>query len=240
MSPVITRSTPLSRTAGALALLLVLALAAAPWWGSSATLHLIGEFSVYLALASLWNLLAGHTGLVSVGQQAYVGLGGYALFTAALFAEVHPLLAIPLAGLVAPLVAALVFRLQVRLFRHWHLGGGRGVSPLCSPTGGAGRRLGDFAASPSDKATGRQGGARGLDLLGGAGDWRGLSGHGLPAAGGTGHRGDAGGPQGIWGYVAARWNLSLFPVGYRISWGAPTEKAPTEKAPTEKAPTEKE
>ena len=31
-------------------------------------------------------------------------------------------------------------------------------------------------------------------------------------------------PRGLWGYAAARWNLSLFPVGYRITWKAPTNK----------------
>jgi len=33
-----------------------------------------------VALASTWNLLAGYAGMVSVGQQAYVGLGAYAVF----------------------------------------------------------------------------------------------------------------------------------------------------------------
>ncbi len=33
-----------------------------------------------LALAQLWNVLAGWGGLISVGQQAFVGLGAYALF----------------------------------------------------------------------------------------------------------------------------------------------------------------
>ena len=40
------------------------------------------EIYAYVALASLWNLLAGYAGLVSVGQQAYVGLGAYVLFGA--------------------------------------------------------------------------------------------------------------------------------------------------------------
>jgi branched-chain amino acid transport system permease protein len=101
-------------------LVLLAVLAAAPWWASSSFLHLAGEFAVYLALATLWNLLAGYTGLVSVGQQAYVGLGGYITFSLALFLGVHPLLAIPLAGLVAALVAipvaALVFRLAGAYF----------------------------------------------------------------------------------------------------------------------------
>ena len=116
----VTRSTRASRAAGVLALLVIILLAAAPWWGSRADLRLIGEFATYVALASLWNLLAGYAGLVSVGQQAYVGLGGYVLFTCALFLGVNPLIAIPLAGLVAALaaipVAKLVFRLQGAYF----------------------------------------------------------------------------------------------------------------------------
>ena len=76
----------------------VVALAAAPWWAGRADLRLLAEIYAYVALASLWNLLAGYAGLVSVGQQAYVGLGGYVLFALAMLAGVPPLLAIPLAG----------------------------------------------------------------------------------------------------------------------------------------------
>src|SRR6185503_6598577 len=50
-------------------------LAAAPAWGGRDDLRLLSEIYAYVALASLWNLLAGYAGLVSVGQQAYVGLG---------------------------------------------------------------------------------------------------------------------------------------------------------------------
>ena len=58
-----------------------MALLTLPWWsGDPGWMRLIAEMAYYLALAQLWNLLAGYAGLVSVGQQAYVGLGGYALF----------------------------------------------------------------------------------------------------------------------------------------------------------------
>ena len=77
---------------------LVVALAAAPAWAGRDDLHLLGEIFAYVALASLWNLLAGYAGLVSVGQQAFVGLGGYMLFALAILAGVSPLLAIPAAG----------------------------------------------------------------------------------------------------------------------------------------------
>jgi branched-chain amino acid transport system permease protein len=66
-------------------------------------------------LASLWNLLAGYAGLVSVGQQAYVGFGAYALFALAMLAGVHPLAALPLVGVAAAVVAVPVAALMFRL-----------------------------------------------------------------------------------------------------------------------------
>jgi branched-chain amino acid transport system permease protein len=107
---------------GLLALLaiVVIALAAAPVWGGRDDLRLLAEIYAYVGLASLWNLLAGYAGLVSVGQQAYVGLGAYLLFALTLLAGVPPLLAIPLAGVIAALVAlpaaALLFRLRGHYF----------------------------------------------------------------------------------------------------------------------------
>ncbi|HET8918263.1 MAG TPA: branched-chain amino acid ABC transporter permease [Xanthobacteraceae bacterium] len=95
-------------------------LAAAPWWGGRDDLQLLSEIYAYVALASLWNLLAGYAGLVSVGQQAYVGLGAYSLFALAILFGVSPLWAIPLAGLIAAVlsipVALLVFRLRGHYF----------------------------------------------------------------------------------------------------------------------------
>jgi branched-chain amino acid transport system permease protein len=151
MRSAITRATPASRIAAVLAMVLIAVLIAAPWWGSTATLRLIGEMMVYLALTSLWNLLAGYTGLVSVGQQAYVGLGVYVLVFCALHFGINPVYAIPVAGLIAALIALpvgkLVFRLQGAYFaigtwvvaevfrllvsqqgKDWGLGGGSGIS----------------------------------------------------------------------------------------------------------------
>jgi branched-chain amino acid transport system permease protein len=83
-------------------------------------MQLLGQVFTYLALASLWNLLAGFTGLVSVGQQAYVGFGGYMLFAFTIFAGLNPLLAIPIAGVLAAIAAipvgALIFRLSGAYF----------------------------------------------------------------------------------------------------------------------------
>jgi branched-chain amino acid transport system permease protein len=105
--------------AGLFGLTLVV-LASAPLWAGRQDLRLLAEIYAYVALASLWNLLAGYAGLVSVGQHAYVGFGAYALFAMTIFLGVHPLLAIPICGLVGALlalpVAALVFRLRGHYF----------------------------------------------------------------------------------------------------------------------------
>ena len=95
------------------------ALAAAPWWADRASLRLLAEIYAYVALASLWNLLAGYAGLVSVGQQAYVGLGAYVLFGLATLAGVHPLVAIPIAGAAAAIVSVPVAALMFRLRGHY-------------------------------------------------------------------------------------------------------------------------
>jgi branched-chain amino acid transport system permease protein len=114
------RSTALSRVAFVLFLVLIVILALAPWWAGRADMRLMSEMFLYLALASLWNLLAGYAGLVSIGQQAYVGFGGYALFALAMFAGLPPLAAVPLIGLAGALVAApvalLIFRLHGAYF----------------------------------------------------------------------------------------------------------------------------
>ena len=112
-----TRSSQVGVTLIAVALVV---LALAPFWAERATLRLLAEIFTFVALASLWNLLAGYAGLVSVGQQAFVGLGGYFLFALVVLLDAHPVAAIFIAGpvgaLVAVPVAALVFRLRGAYF----------------------------------------------------------------------------------------------------------------------------
>ncbi|HET6439228.1 MAG TPA: branched-chain amino acid ABC transporter permease [Anaeromyxobacter sp.] len=98
---------------GALLLALTLSL---PFWAELSTQQFAVEFLYTLALAEMWNLLAGYGGMVSIGQQLFVGLGGYTLVVLALKLGVHPLLALlvaaPVAALVAATVSVLLFRLQ--------------------------------------------------------------------------------------------------------------------------------
>ncbi len=117
---IVTRSTRATRFIALLGAALLVLLIAAPWWAGRADMRLMGELFLYLALASSWNLMAGYAGLVSVGQQAYVGFGGYMLFALTMFAGFPPLVAIAAAGVLGALisipVAALIFRLRGAYF----------------------------------------------------------------------------------------------------------------------------
>jgi branched-chain amino acid transport system permease protein len=98
----------------------LLTCAAIPLFGDNADRQLGLEFAATLTLATLWNLLAGYAGVVSIGQQAFVGLGGYLLFALVVFAGLPALAAIPLAaiacGLIAIPSARLLFRLRGPFF----------------------------------------------------------------------------------------------------------------------------
>jgi branched-chain amino acid transport system permease protein len=100
--------------------LLMAALIGLPLIASRGLLQDLVFIFYMLSLAQFWNLLAGYTGLVSVGQQAFVGLGGYLLFAFTIMAGLDPLMAIALAGIVAAIFAVptafIVFRLQGAYF----------------------------------------------------------------------------------------------------------------------------
>lgn len=94
----------------------VLLLAAAPHVLDAGGLTVLTEFLCLLVLALMWNLLAGYADIVTVGQHAFVGVGAYAFYGAAVLLRLDPYLAIPLAGAAALIVAlpvmAIVFRLR--------------------------------------------------------------------------------------------------------------------------------
>lgn len=96
------------------AVLLVLALWVPYNVDLGALSNLVGFF-VLVILAVSWNLLAGYGGMISIGQQAFIGVGGYATIHLADAVGVPLLLAVPLAGALCALVALptslLLFRL---------------------------------------------------------------------------------------------------------------------------------
>jgi len=111
---VVERSTRASRVSAVGFGVVLVALATLPFWGGPGDMRLVAEMSYYLALAQLWNLLAGYAGLVSVGQQAFVGLGAYAFFYMVGPLAMSPYLALAIAG---PAVALISFPVALVVFR---------------------------------------------------------------------------------------------------------------------------
>lgn len=111
----VARATRASRIGGLCALALTGVLASFPLWADAGWMREFNEIACYLIFAMMWNLLAGYGGMVSIGQQAYLGLGGYALLAMGNFLGVNPFLAVPIAGLLAMIVAWPVSKIAFRL-----------------------------------------------------------------------------------------------------------------------------
>jgi branched-chain amino acid transport system permease protein len=114
--PGVRRSTPESWVALVVFAALVVVFAMEPSWGDPSTANDLIRLFTLLCLAQMWNLLAGYAGLVSIGQQAYIGIGAYTLVW---FGNVHGVdvfWCVPLAALVAAVfalpLAGIAFRLR--------------------------------------------------------------------------------------------------------------------------------
>ena len=115
-APAVTRGGRGSWVGGGTMLLVVALLAAVvPYAVTLGALSSLVMLFALVILGTTWNLLAGYGGMVSVGQQAYVGVGGYALIQLADAAGAPPWAAVLAAGLVGAAIALptsyLVFRL---------------------------------------------------------------------------------------------------------------------------------
>lgn len=140
-----TRTSVFAAIAGAVLLIVLIAM---PSFASRSVIQDLLFILTMLTLAQYWNLLAGYAGLVSVGQQAFVGIGAYTLFAGTIHWGLDPVLAIALAGFVAMALALptafVIFRLRGAyfaigtwvaaevyrlLFAQWKsVGGGTGTS----------------------------------------------------------------------------------------------------------------
>ena len=127
-------------------------LAAAPFLLGSNSLNNLIQLYFLVILAMMWNALAGFGGLVSVGQQAFIGIGAYAVVFLSLQHSLNPYLSMLLATLIGtaisiPLgaillwlrggafaigtwVVAEVFAIAVALDPNPAIGGGTGTSAL--------------------------------------------------------------------------------------------------------------
>jgi len=101
------------------AAVLIFVLALIPSFVGESIVNRLSQFFALLILAVGWNLLAGYGGMVSIGQQAFLGLSSYAV----LYLSLHGVLAwwgVPLAilfaGLVSVPISFLAFRLRGSFF----------------------------------------------------------------------------------------------------------------------------
>lgn len=104
----------------ALALPCFLILAAMPMLVSEGNLRLMIEILAVFAFAQSWNFLAGYVGLMSFGQQLFIGLGAYFVFIVSDRLGINPFLLLPVSflfcGAAAALVSPFVFRLRDAYF----------------------------------------------------------------------------------------------------------------------------
>ncbi len=111
----VVRASRFSIVATAVSVAAVIVLALGPSWASRGTKLSLIQIFYYLSLAQMWNLLAGYAGLVSVGQQGFVGVAAYAVFVLAERNGIDPFLAMALAGLLTAALSAPVALFAFRL-----------------------------------------------------------------------------------------------------------------------------
>jgi len=86
----------------------------APWILPASAVTILMNFFILVIMATMWNLLAGYAGMVSIGQQCFIGLGAYATLYFAI-KGMDPFVAIPLAVVVCAVIAYPVTYLLFRL-----------------------------------------------------------------------------------------------------------------------------
>jgi branched-chain amino acid transport system permease protein len=109
------RQTPSGVVAMAIGIGVLIAIVAMPWWASQGLIRDVVELCCYIAIAQMWNLLAGYGGLVSVGQQTFIGVAAYTMFVMAQLWGINPFVAVVLCLIVPAIVAVPTYGLLHRL-----------------------------------------------------------------------------------------------------------------------------
>ena len=109
------RWTPVSIASVALMCLMLVLLAGGPFVLGANTIDKLTTLFIYVILAMTWNALVGYAGLVSVGQQAFFGLGAYGavrLADAGVNVYLALVLAASIVGVLSIPIAAVMLRLR--------------------------------------------------------------------------------------------------------------------------------
>ena len=87
---------------------IVVLLITLPLWARQGVVNVFLLIMLYMAVGEMWNLLAGYAGLVSLGQQIFIGLGGYSLAVLTEVYHLNFLLAILIGGVVSGVFALVI------------------------------------------------------------------------------------------------------------------------------------
>ena len=100
--------THISKIRIALLVLVALVLGLVSIFGDPYTKLVLMLAFLYMSLGQFWNLLGGYAGLVSLGQQIFIGLGGYTLAVTVLYYGFPMWLGVLTGGVIALLFALII------------------------------------------------------------------------------------------------------------------------------------
>ena len=96
--------------------IVLVVLIAFPFFAGTPWTRRLVDFFTLLALAQFWNLMLGYAGLISVGQQGYIGIGSYTLWLFADVLHINPFISVIFAAIGGAIIAlpaaTLVFKLK--------------------------------------------------------------------------------------------------------------------------------
>jgi branched-chain amino acid transport system permease protein len=119
MSAAIERWTRTSRVAVGVSAVVLVALALGPLFLDANAIDKLTTLFIYVILGVMWNAMAGYGGLISIGQQAFFGLGAYfavRLADAGVGAYPALLLAAVIVGVIALPLSVVMLRLRAGEF----------------------------------------------------------------------------------------------------------------------------
>lgn len=96
-------------------ILSLIALGTLPFWASRYVESVLLLIYLYMTLASMWNLLAGYSGLISLGQQMFIGMGGYTLAVFSMYYKFPIFLSVFLGGMISVVLAILISQSVFRM-----------------------------------------------------------------------------------------------------------------------------
>jgi branched-chain amino acid transport system permease protein len=96
--------------------LIFLTMGTLPLWGSDYVLLFFMLFCLYASMAQMWNLLTGYSGLLSLGQQAFIGFSGYMVAVLTNYYGVYVWISVLFGGIFSVVLALLmslfIFRMK--------------------------------------------------------------------------------------------------------------------------------